>query len=104
MIRHPDHSIRDRQDGRGGMLQREGVKFLGYGESSGVPAGVRAMDPSLPQRVQLVIGVAERFGEAESHSTGPPSRGNRTFSKQQRRAQRGLQLHLAAGINRRLTY
>ena len=85
------------------MLQREGVKSLGHGESGGVLAGVRAMNPNLPQCSQLVFGVAERFGEAESRGTGLPGRGGCTFGKQQRRAQRGLQLHLAAGIDRRLT-
>jgi len=81
MIRHSDHSIRDRQDRRVGLLQREGVKFFGYGESGGVLASVRAMNPGLPQRVQLVFCVAERFGEAESRSTGLPGRGDCTFGK-----------------------
>ena len=66
-------------------------------------ASVRVVSPKLPQRSQLVFGVAERFGEAESRGTGLPGRGDCTFGKQQRRAQRGLQLHLAAGIDWRLT-
>jgi len=86
------------------MLQCEGVKLLGYSESGGVLAGVRAMNPNLPQCFQLVFGVAERFGKAQSRGRGLHRRGDCTFGKQQRRAQRGLQLHLAAGIDRRVTF
>jgi len=35
MIRHPHHPIRDRQVGRVGMFQREGVKSSGHGEGGG---------------------------------------------------------------------
>jgi hypothetical protein len=99
MIRRSHHPIRDRQGGRVGILQHEGVKSLAHGEGGAVLASIRVVNPKLPQRPQLVFGVAERFGEAESRGTGPPGRGNCTFGKQQRRAERGLQLHLAADID-----
>ena len=102
MIRRPDHPIRDTQVGRVGMLQREGVKFLGHGEGGGVPARIVAMNPKLPQRPQLILGIAERFGKAESRGRSLPSLGGCTSGIQQRCAERGLQLHLIAGIDWRL--
>jgi hypothetical protein len=78
-------------------MRREAVKSLCHGEGGGELASVRVVNPKLPQHSQLVFGVAERFGEAESHGTGLPGRRGCTLGKQQRRAQRGLQLHLAAG-------
>jgi hypothetical protein len=97
MVRCPDHPIRGRQVGRIGMHQHERVKSFGNGEIRGVSSRIISMNPKRPQRPQLVLGVAERFGKAESRVRGLPSLWSCTFGKKQRHAERRLQLHLTAG-------
>ena len=102
MIRHTNDAISDRQGGRVAMVQRDHLKFLGQREGGDVLAGVGVVNPEFPQCSQLLFGVAEAFGEAERRGAGLPGRRNRALGKQQRRAQSGPQLHLGAGLDRRL--
>src|SRR5215472_14410719 len=98
MVRDADHSLADQPIVRVGILPREGGKPLGYGKGGAVLTGVVAINPKSPQRPQLVLGVAERFGEVECRGTGLLDLRRRAVGKQQRCAQSGLELHLAARV------
>jgi len=98
MVRDADHSLAAQPIVRVGMLPRDGVKPLGHGKGGAALIAVVAINPKPPQRPQLVLGVAERFGEAECCSAGSLDLRRRAVGKQQRCAQSSLELHLAARV------
>src|SRR5215472_8820288 len=102
MLRDADHLLASQPIERLGAFRSENREPLRQGQSNAMPTARRVKEPKAPERAQPILGIIKAFRKLEGLCPGRANLGNNIGNlasvKCQRRAERRVELHLAARV------
>jgi predicted RNA-binding Zn-ribbon protein involved in translation (DUF1610 family) len=98
MFRHTDQWIADQPIVGVGSVRSQSIQPLRQCQSHAMPTVADVKGQQAPERSQLVLGIVKALRDLEGLCPGRAGLGNVTSGMHQRRAECGMELHLAARV------